>query len=125
MQVLTRLKHSLYNHTNYSDSTPATDDCQLTPEEAIDILSAARRRYIITYLNQIGEEISVRELSQVLCQIDESDRKSFYITCHQNHLPKLYDMNVIEYDRRAAVVAPGRNCQVLARISQKIEHELN
>ena len=123
MQVLTRLIHSLYNHKNRSNATPATEDCQLTPEEAINLLSAARRRYIIAYLSQVDEEIPIRELTEAISKMEDSDRKNVYITCHQNHFNKLEKCGAVE--RRGDLVAPGPTCEALARIQQRIQYELD
>lgn len=69
-------------------------------------LSNCRRRYLIRYLSREGES-TVKELSAVIAArendttVDElsyADRKTVYTALLQTHLPKLDEMDVVEYD---------------------------
>lgn len=69
-------------------------------------LSNCRRRYLIRYLSREGES-TVKQLSQIIAarendttvaELSYADRKTVYTALLQTHLPKLDEMDVVEYD---------------------------
>ena len=76
------------------------------PETDIhDILRNDRRRNVITCLQEHGPEISLRDLSVHIAEIESGEspppsnvRNSVYVSLHQTHLPKLDEEGIVEYD---------------------------
>lgn len=76
------------------------------PETDIhDILRNDRRRNVIKCLQEHGREISLRDLSVHIAEIEAGEspppsnvRNSVYVSLHQTHLPKLDESGIVEYD---------------------------
>ncbi len=73
--------------------------------EIHDVLSNERRQMVIDKLRESGGTVSARELSEHIaeCETGESPpprniRQSAYVSLHQTHLPKLDDLEIVEYD---------------------------
>lgn len=73
------------------------------------VLSNARRRFAIQYLNRHanGEPVELRELAEQIAawengvgveEVTYKQRKRVYTSLYQSHLPKLHELDVIEYD---------------------------
>jgi len=116
MRLLKRLKN-LYR-TNTSEST-----AQIPPEEVYNILSSARRRHVIDYLAHTDQEVSRRELSQYLAEIEGSDRQTCSISLYQQHLPRLEAVEAI--DRENSVIMPGQNCELVHRVHKETQRQLS
>ncbi|MFB6311161.1 MAG: hypothetical protein ABEH64_08265 [Salinirussus sp.] len=93
----------------------ADDSEQLTADTAFDLLSNARRRYVLCYLQNRGEA-TVRALSRYTAAwendidpaaVSAQQRKRAYTALHQTHLPRLDEYGVIEYDRDGGRVEPA------------------
>lgn len=92
-----------------------SEESTLSPEDAYEVLSNARRRHVIHYLLQQEGGISLRELSRQVAawendieaeEVTSKQRKRVYTALHQSHLPKLDDTGVVEYDSDRSVVSP-------------------
>lgn len=88
-------------------------DDGLSPDDSFEILSNARRRYMIDYLHQqggaeslsnIADHIAAREYDTPVDQIDNDQRRRVYISLYQTHLPKLVEYGVVEYDEDEKIV---------------------
>lgn len=102
---------------------PSTDgeipgqSARLTRSAIFDMLSNARRRYVLLYLQQRAAA-SIRELSRDLAAwendvdvgaVSSKQRKRVYTALHQTHLPRLDEYGVVTYDRdRGEVRATDR-----------------
>lgn len=84
-----------------------------TAEIIFEILSNRRRRNVLQYLKQIDGPVTMRDLSEQLTAwetgkdrtaIRPSERKRVYTALHQNHLPRMDQAGVIEYDRDRGTV---------------------
>ena len=67
------------------------------------ILSNPRRRKIVETLNEVGGEASLREIVRrvAIAESEKPDKrlmKSIHTGMLQNHLPKMQEVGVIEYD---------------------------
>lgn len=93
--------------------TPNTDgeipgqSARLTRSAIFDMLSNARRRYVLLHLQQ-QSTASIRELSRELAAwendvdataVSSKQRKRVYTALHQTHLPRLDEYGVVAYDR--------------------------
>jgi len=92
-----------------SSETISYDDC-------FDLLSNHRRRYALHYLKENGESATLGELSDQIAaweneieieEVSYDERKRVYTSLQQVHLPRMDDMDVVEFDDREGVVAVG------------------
>lgn len=76
-------------------------------DDLFQILSNSRRRYIIYYLSQADEELSLKELATKIAaaesgtpesEITSEERQRVYISLYQTHLPKLEEADIAVYD---------------------------
>mgnify|MGYP000613317027 CR=1 FL=1 len=77
----------------------------LEPVEIHDVLSNERRQMVIDRLREAGGTMSARDLSEHIAERETGEsppprniRQSAYVSLHQTHLPKLDDLDIIEYD---------------------------
>lgn len=93
-------------------------------DSAFTALSHPRRIYLIhllvngtsgVTLPELSAEIASRELDKPLEEVTVGERKRIHLSLYHSHLPKLADLDVIEYDdREEAVVRPKNVSQVKA-----------
>lgn len=83
---------------------------QLNETDVHDILSNHRRQLTLEYLAKNGNEMSIRELSEKIAEDHTNEappprdvRASVYSSLHQTHLPKLDEMNVVNYDKDSKI----------------------
>jgi hypothetical protein len=86
-------------------SLPA-DEQQLSTETVFETLSNRRRRFTLHYLSQVGESVTIRELSTQIAAwengvelhaVTPKQRKRVYTALHQTHLPTMDRLDVIVY----------------------------
>jgi hypothetical protein len=70
-------------------------------------LSNYRRRFVIQYLHESGETVSLRTLTEALAAWENDvvpdrttaeQRKRAYVSLRQSHLPKLDELGIVRYD---------------------------
>lgn len=106
----------------------------LTLDEIFDILSNKRRRFLLTYLQNNDEPVTIRELSEELAAVENGtttealsskERKRVYIALHQCHLPKMDNLSIVTYDQSRGAIECGENANevihCLARINEQPE----
>ncbi len=98
------------------DSDPdagAGNDEQLSAETIFETLSNRRRRYALHYLTQVGDAVTIRELSEQLAAwengiecaaVTPKQRKRVYTALHQTHLPKMDRLGVVSYNKDRGTV---------------------
>ncbi|WP_336035109.1 DUF7344 domain-containing protein [Halobacterium yunchengense] len=93
-----------------SNSEPDT----LTQDTVYDLLSNARRRFVLSYLRRRDEPVELSELSQQVAawendtdveDLTDQQVKRVYVSLYQTHVPKLSDAGLLEYDKDAGEVA--------------------
>lgn len=78
--------------------------------DIFDILSNTRRRYVLYYLiehpgsdpiplRDVVNHVTAWENGTEIEQISSADRKSVYTSIKQTHLPRLCELEIIEYDQ--------------------------
>ena len=91
----------------------APDSEELTPDDIFEILSNHRRRMVLYYLRRTGGTADVTELAGEIASMENDvpvedltsqQRKRVYVSLYQTHLPKMTQMNAIEYDKDAGTV---------------------
>lgn len=85
-------------------------DGELSLSECYHLLQNRRRRAVIRYLAEHGEQVKIGTLSERLVHketdepISSQDRHRVYVALYQSHLPKLDDYGVVEYDKDRGIV---------------------
>jgi hypothetical protein len=86
----------------------------LTQDDVFELLSSARRRYVLYLLREADEPMKLTELaSQVAAweydtdvdDLTEQERKRVYVSLYQTHIPHLDDAGVVAYDKDTGMVA--------------------
>lgn len=93
-------------------------------DAAFTALSHPRRIYLLyvlvngvggTTLPELSAEIASRELDKPIEEVTSDERKRVHTSLYHSHLPKLANLDVIEYEHREdAVVRPKDVSQVKA-----------
>lgn len=83
----------------------------ISQNRAFDILSNARRRFILSYLSQTEGPVQLRELADEVARwetgsesLSRKERKRVYVSLYQTHIPRLEDAGVIDYDSESGLV---------------------
>ncbi|WP_132057473.1 DUF7344 domain-containing protein [Halorussus amylolyticus] len=86
------------------DSDP---DRELEPSEIHNVLRNDRRRRALQHLRNTDGALSVDTLAEHIATVETGEsppprdvRKSVYVSLHQTHLPKLHELEIVEYDQR-------------------------
>ncbi|USZ69050.1 hypothetical protein NGM10_04765 [Halorussus salilacus] len=79
---------------------------ELEPSEIHNVLRNDRRRRAIEHLRDVDGTLSVDTLAEHIAAVETGEspprdvRKSVYVSLHQTHLPKLNELDIIDYDQR-------------------------
>lgn len=85
-------------------------------DQGFDLLSNHRRRYVLYYLHESDQRAELGELAEVvaawenevrLSEVSSADRKRVYTSLQQVHLPRMDDLEVVEFDDREGTVRLG------------------
>ena len=88
--------------------TLMAEESELALDDAFNILSNSRRRYILYYLYTRSEPATIDELAGQIAaweneipieELDDTARRRVYVSLYQTHLPKLDDFGIADYDR--------------------------
>jgi predicted transcriptional regulator len=90
------------------------DDSAVTEEEIFTTLSNQRRRYVVHALDDessaeigsLAEQVAAWEYDVEVGELSHDERKRVYTSLQQNHLPKMDDAGVVEFDKDRGTVAP-------------------
>jgi hypothetical protein len=86
----------------------------LTQGEIFDLLSNARRRYVLYNLSRRDEPITIGDLADEVAawendtevsEVERQERKRVYVSLYQTHVPKLADAGLLAYDEESGTVA--------------------
>ncbi|WP_306058765.1 DUF7344 domain-containing protein [Natronococcus wangiae] len=91
---------------------PSIGDHRSSIDELLSLLSHQRRRDVLYHLSRnevadvesLATMIAARETDLPSEQIDDDDREPVLIDLYHNHLPKLADRRLVEYDSRSGAV---------------------
>jgi hypothetical protein len=98
------------------------DQDSLTQGEVYDLLSNARRRFVISYLRDRDEPVELNELSREVAawenetdvgNLTDQQIKRVYVSLYQTHVPKLSESGLLEYDQDSGEVSLTSNVAVL------------
>lgn len=94
----------------------------LTQDTVYDLLSNARRRFVLSFLRGHDEPIELSELSKRVAawenetdveDLTDQQVKRVYVSLYQTHIPKLADSELIEYDKETGEVSLTSNIEEL------------
>ena len=120
MRLLKRFKRTVLP----SDQTSTGVTTSLSPIEVYTLLSNERRQLIIAHLVESEqEETNASEIADYLSRRGD-DRRAAYISCTQQHLPRLQDANVIEYNSRSKEVQSLRTLETVHEVHQAVKSTL-
>lgn len=112
------------------DGEPSTQG--LSQESAFDVLSCARRRYVLHHLVRDERTLEVRELSEQVAAwendvpieaVTYQQRTRAYTSLRQLHLPKLDEENLVEYDANRGTVTLTDAAAELEVYLEVVPHE--
>ncbi|MFB6151453.1 MAG: hypothetical protein ABEJ40_06575 [Haloarculaceae archaeon] len=85
---------------------------ELTQDVVFDILSSARRRYVLYLLRtesgmeltDLAERVAAWENDVDVKDLEKQQRKRVYVSLYQTHIPKLADAGLVDYDKDSGMV---------------------
>jgi len=95
------------------DDSAETQTDELPLDQVFEILKNRRRRLVLHYLEENGGESSLSDLAEHIAAIENdttvkaissTQRKRVYVGLYQCHLPKMDDMNIIDFDQNRGTV---------------------
>ena len=100
------LRRSRVGRAFGTNHLPMYRSSTLDETEIHTVLSNRRRRRVLQHLGKTGGRINVWELSRMIAEAETNTspppaelHKSVYSSLHQTHLPKLQEMDIVNYDR--------------------------
>ncbi|EMA27174.1 DUF7344 domain-containing protein [Haloarcula japonica] len=84
------------------------DDSSASLDVIFEILKNSRRREVLHFLRERGEQVSLGELAEHVAAIENetttdaltsSERKRVYVGLYQCHLPKMDDIGVVDFNQ--------------------------
>ena len=95
----------------------------LSLDEVFEVLKNQRRRHVLHYLKQhpdrqislsdLAEHIAAKENDKDVARLTSSERKRVYVGLYQCHLPKMDDMNIVDFNQNRGLIKLGRNAPQL------------
>lgn len=120
MRLLERLKDTVSQQKTTHSTT-----AHVPPSDVYALLSNERRRLIIEYLGTMEEpSTNAAEISDHLKKLGD-DRTSAYISCTQQHLPRLFKWGAIEYSEQSKEVKPRPELFAIYDAHQAVESILD
>ncbi len=85
-------------------------------DETLSLLASQRRRLLLSVMATYGqeltlpdaaEEVAVREAGQNVRELSAERIATVYISLYHDHLPRLVDAGLLEYDQERDLVSPA------------------
>jgi len=89
------------------------DGPDLSDDDVFEVLYNRRRRAVVRHLvegdgsgsvGDLAERIAADENDTTVRQLSSYERKRVYVALYQNHLPKMDDLGVVDYDKNRGTV---------------------
>ncbi|WP_157744137.1 DUF7344 domain-containing protein [Halopenitus persicus] len=99
-------------------------------DQMFDILKNQRRRYVLEYLSDADEAVSLSEIAEQIAawendkdvtQISSSERKRVYVGLYQCHLPKMDALDVVSFNKPRGIIELGDNVDELYTYLERTE----
>ncbi|WP_459192007.1 DUF7344 domain-containing protein [Halosimplex sp. J119] len=97
-------------------------DTQLPLDHVFEILKNERRRTVLHYLRDHGETVALGDLAEhvaavengtTVAQVTSNERKCVYVGLYQCHLPKMDDMDIVDFNQNRGRISLGPNADQL------------
>jgi hypothetical protein len=92
-------------------------------DDVFHLLQNSRRREVLRYLegvedwvelSDVAEQVAAWEHDTTVEALSSKERKRVYVALYQSHLPKLDEVDVIEYDQHRGTLRPTRRIELLS-----------
>ena len=102
------------------DDADEPENRELPLDQVFEILKNERRRLVLHYLesndgestlSDLAEHIAAIENDTTVKAISSTQRKRVYVGLYQCHLPKMDDMDIIEFDQNRGTVKLSQNAE--------------
>jgi len=101
---------------DWLDEDDAPDASAETLDDAFALLADQRRRLLLSVLHTYGEEltlrdaaeeVAIRETGHNVADIPAEQVQKVYLSLYHDHLPRLVDAGLLEYDQERDLVTPN------------------
>ncbi|WP_415381224.1 hypothetical protein [Halosimplex sp. TS25] len=108
--------------TDAAEGAEEEQSSQLPLDHVFEILKNERRRTVLHYLREHGGTVSLGELAEhvaavengtTVAQVTSNERKCVYVGLYQCHLPKMDDMDIVEFNQNRGRISLGPNAAQL------------
>jgi hypothetical protein len=91
-------------------------------DQVFDILKNKRRRTVLRYLNSVDGNVKLGALAEYVAAVENDidevavssdQRKRVYVGLYQCHLPKMDDMDIIDFNQDRGIIELGANADQL------------
>jgi len=101
-------------------------ESQLTRDDIFHVLQCRRRRLVLKYLQEYGgaeparmsdiaERVAAVEHDTTVASLDSRQRQRVYIALYQDHLPKMDQVGVIDYNKSRGEIEPTASTDAFYR----------
>lgn len=113
---------SVENETDQSGTAESSEVKDLSLDLIFEVLKNRRRRDVIRYLKEQNERTSLSDLAEHVAALENdtttqaltsSQRKRVYVGLYQCHLPKMDDMDIVDFNQDRGYVELGANVDQL------------
>jgi len=113
---------SAENESEQTETTAPSEPEELSLDLIFEVLKNRRRRDVIRYLKEQGERTSLSDLAEHVAALENdtttqaltsSQRKRVYVGLYQCHLPKMDDMDIVNFNQDRGYVELGANVDQL------------
>ncbi|SFS10562.1 hypothetical protein SAMN05216559_3758 [Halomicrobium zhouii] len=110
------------NESEQTETTAPAEPEELSLDLIFEVLKNRRRRDVIRYLEERGERTSLSDLAEHVAALENdtttqaltsSQRKRVYVGLYQCHLPKMDDMDIVNFNQDRGYVELGANVDQL------------
>jgi DNA-binding transcriptional ArsR family regulator len=105
-----------------TDADASEEASELPLDQVFEILKNSRRRETLHYLEENGGEASLSDLAEHIAAIENdttvaaissSQRKRVYVGLYQCHLPKMDDMDIVDFNQNRGTIRRAANADQL------------
>jgi Mn-dependent DtxR family transcriptional regulator len=121
MSLLSTLRQTVAKNWNHHSET----QFDFEPQIAYEILRNRRRRHILQYIASRDTTVSVGDIADHLAHYHDEDRTAVYVASIQNHLPKLDQAGICDYDENRKLIELTPRGRAVVEIHQTVEESLN
>jgi hypothetical protein len=113
---------SAENESEQAETTAPAEPEELSLDLIFEVLKNRRRRDVIRYLEEQSERTSLSDLAEHVAALENdtttqaltsSQRKRVYVGLYQRHLPKMDDMDIVNFNQDRGYVELGANVDQL------------